>query len=93
MDFFLKAKEMACARVSVCVMLWLRTTDMDAVGLSNRATDLLNTHKQSLRTAHFILSLCQPSLHIERIPKLFWATYRLRWARSLEVSPKAFPKT
>lgn len=82
MGFFPKAKEMACARVSVCVMLWLRTTDMDAMGLSNRATDLLHTHKQSLWTAHFISSLCEPSSDIERILKSFWATYRLCWAKS-----------
>lgn len=29
-------------------MLWLRTRDTDAMGLSGRATDVFNTHKQSL---------------------------------------------
>lgn len=43
-------------------MRWLRSTDVDAMGLSDKATDLL---KKSLWSAHLMFSLLSPS-HILR---------------------------
>lgn len=73
-------------------MLWLRTTDMDAMGLSDMATVLFNARKKSLWSAYFISSLCEPFSHIERIPKSFGPLTDCAGPRARRSHPKRIPR-
>lgn len=81
-----------CACVSVCAVLWLRPTDMDAMRLSDRGTDLFNTCKKSLWLAYFISSLCEPFSNIKRMPKSFGLLTGCIGPRVRRSHPKCFPR-